>query len=94
MRVQMFRQARTWAAGALLLSGLVYSVLALTLTARPAYAAACTPAQCFEGEQDAGEFCASKNSRMIEYICPFGTNQSGWFAECLNGDADAGLCSD
>jgi hypothetical protein len=94
MRVKMFRQVRSWAAGVLLLAGLMYSVLALTLTAKPAHAkTVCTPAQCTEGGQDAVEFCASVNSTVVRYICPFDPNQSGWFVECENGRITGDLCS-
>jgi len=93
MRLQMFRQTRSWAAGVLLLAGLVYSVLTLTLTAKPAYATVCTSTQCTEGHQDAVELCASLGATVIRYVCPSGPRQNGWIAECSNEEWIGDLCS-
>ena len=62
-----------WAAGAVVLSGLIYSVLGLTLNARPVYAASC---DCVEAEDDAGEYClAHTGSYALSYFeCPLGTD--------------------
>jgi hypothetical protein len=81
MSAQGVRRARVWGLGAVLLAGLMYSVLAVTLSTPPVYASSC---DCNEAAQDAAELCWQYGRASVEqFYCPLGGDMFG--ATCSNG---------
>ena len=71
--------ARDWLLGSVLLAGFVYSVFALTVNAKPAYAVSCN---CTEEFQEAVQECGGVRN-VVTFQCP-ATCGSGpcWSAQC------------
>jgi hypothetical protein len=72
MKAQFVRKGRIWVGSAVVLVGLFYSVLALTITVKPAYASTC---DCAEEKIDAGIWCLENyNTNATGYYCPAGAD--------------------
>jgi hypothetical protein len=84
MRSEAVRKGKIWAVSVVLLAGLVYSLLALTLTAEPAYASSC---DCHEDFTDASTFCAVQygDFQLTTFTCPVGPQQNEFTFQCRAG---------
>ena len=91
MREQQIRKGRVWVLGGIVLAGLVYSVLALTLTATPVYASSCN---CSEEFTEAYQFCAS-HLGILSFGCPLNCSPQGpcWAVICRDNVDFGELCS-
>ena len=71
MKTQWVRSGGSYVATAVLLGGILYSILVLTVTPRSAYASSC---DCTEELQDAKEFCSTTygNPNLSGFACPDG----------------------
>jgi hypothetical protein len=74
MKIQLIQKVRIWAVSAVLLAGVLYSMLALKT--EPVYASSC---DCVEALQDGKEFCASRGGVKLFSCNP---TQSSFFVEC------------
>jgi hypothetical protein len=83
MREQQVRKGRMWIVVGVLLAGLAYSVLALTLTPSPVYASSCN---CTEEGLEAAQVCSSHNGIRV-FECPKNTG-------CNNGPCWLVICND
>jgi len=86
MNTQIVRKARTWIGSAILLAGISYA--ALTLTIKPTYAASC---DCVEARQDAEEICAAEGSSLKGFGC--NPSQDHFIFQCANGNDNDVPCS-
>jgi hypothetical protein len=92
MKPEVLTTVRNWVAGCVLLIGLIYSVTAITVNAKPAYASTCN---CAEESAEAEEYCTSVGSSLLLFQCPIGGPPDGpvWIARCANGIPNAEVCS-
>jgi hypothetical protein len=79
MKTETLRMVRVSVVSAALLVGLGHSILALTLTSKPAYASSCN---CTEEIQDAKAFCESQfGSPTVRWFdCP--TSNNSYLVRC------------
>jgi hypothetical protein len=91
MKREVLTTARNWIAGSVLLAGLIYSVSAITVSAKPVYASSCN---CSEEELEAQSFCSGRGGVNF-FQCPIGGPPDGpaWVAQCGNGLATGESCS-
>jgi len=81
MKTQFMLDARRWLLSALLLAGLVYSVLGLTLTTNHVYASSC---DCNEAFEDATYICGVAHLQVTGFTCPVGSGQDQFSFRCGN----------
>lgn len=80
MKTRLLTKGRSWVLSAAVLAGLVYSLLALTVTPKVAYATSC---DCAEEHQDALEWCAEEGMPGLEtFQCP--TSDDHYIFTCTN----------
>ena len=81
MKREALTAARNWLLASVLLAGFVYSVFALTLNAKPAYASSCDCTLFGTEYQEAVQYC---NGRGVEFFdCPYTCGQDTcWSATC------------
>jgi hypothetical protein len=86
MKAQTISKRHTWALSAGVLAALVYSVLGLTLSAKPAYAQnGCTAAFCDELTIVADGLCQDKGLGTAEAVdCPY-DGHNYWVIVCEGG---------
>jgi hypothetical protein len=80
--MQIARATRVFVSTAVLVAGLVYSVLALSINAPIARATSC---DCTEAAQDAIEYCQhySPNEWPQLFTCPTGSGQDHFNFNCV-----------
>lgn len=91
MRAETVHKGRVWALSAALLAGLVYSVFALGVNTKVAYASSCN---CSEELAEGQAFCASVGATIHAWACPYNSSQGpAWLVQCSNGLEIGELCS-
>jgi hypothetical protein len=91
MKAQIMMKIGKWIGCGALLSGLAYSVLALTVSVRPTYASSCN---CDDEVLAAAEFCGQYDEALIGFVCPYGTHENEFEVTCQNVGTFILPCSD
>jgi hypothetical protein len=75
-----FAKVCRWVGSSALLAGLLYSVLALTVTTPVARASSCS--DCSESQFDAATICSMTGAVLTSFTCPYGVNQDEFRFKC------------
>ena len=92
MKTRIVDKTPIWALNAILLAGLIYSVLALTPTSAYASSHCFSNAECQEAQQDAQEICASSGSSLTAFRCNYPQIDYLYY-ECSNGNHGSISCA-
>src|SRR5260370_20796683 len=81
MKAGMVKKATKWIVGFVLLAGLVYSTLTLTVGANHVYASSC---DCQEAAIDASDICFNDGQfdSITSFSCPVGVGQDQFTFTC------------
>lgn len=94
MKTRSVSQIRNWTLSAVVLAGLGYSMFAMTLSPKLAYASSC---DCAELKTDANEWCETHWGSILNpssFVCPLTDSNGTQYATftCLNGTPNALPC--
>jgi hypothetical protein len=90
MKSKLARRIGMWLFGGVVSCGLAYSIA--VLTARPAYAATCTPQECSLWESEVTEWCDNFYGGLKTFLCPYPLDPSEYYFVCNDGNYGTGLC--
>jgi hypothetical protein len=90
MKPKVVAMMGKWSIGAAITAGLIYSVVTLMLTTKPAYASSC---DCVEAQQDAEELCRIEgHGNAGLFVCPYGPDNNA-YVQCTGGYVIVFPCS-